>query len=151
MESGLGRQGRFLICGDIMPSYREILRKWLSHRSIELLGFVSDVPAVLRQCDVLVLPSLEEGSALVTYEARACGCVLVASDRSGAHCEHFKNSLIHSAGDVQTLREHLLLLKQDRNLLSQLRESSITSVKNLTWSDAGKVLAKIYRQSVAQQ
>jgi len=116
-----------------------------------MLGFVSDVPAVLRQCDVLVLPSLEEGSALVTYEARACGCVLVVSDSSGAHCEHLKNGLIHPAGDVRTLREHLLLLEQDRNLLSQLRESSIAGIKNLTWSVAGKVLAKIYGQSVAQQ
>ena len=36
------------------------------------------------QYSVLVLPSIEEDSALVTYVARASGCVLLVSDAAGA-------------------------------------------------------------------
>ena len=60
--------------------------KKVAHPSVEEVGHVADPGALMRGFDVLVLPSLEEGSALVTYEARACGCVLAVSDRSGAAC-----------------------------------------------------------------
>lgn len=146
MDSGLCNRGRFLIGGDIdyFPDYRRMLDKWLSHPSVELLGFVSDVAKVLRESDVLVLPSLEEGSAKVTYEARACGCVLAVSDCAGARCRHMEDGLVHPAGDVSLLQQHLLMLEKDNAFFSRLRKTSMSGASNLTWSHAGKILAEEY-------
>jgi hypothetical protein len=47
-------------------------------------GYLADVSGEMRNPDVLVLPSIEEDSALVTYDARASGCVLLVSDAAGA-------------------------------------------------------------------
>ena len=47
-------------------------------------GYLADVSGEMRNTDVLVLPSIEEDSALVTYVARASGCVLLVSDAAGA-------------------------------------------------------------------
>ena len=48
---------KMLIAGGFVPGYREFLATRLAHRSIEVLGFVNDVPSLLRQSDVLLLSS----------------------------------------------------------------------------------------------
>jgi glycosyltransferase involved in cell wall biosynthesis len=111
------------------------------------MGFTSDVAAAMQKADVLILPSVEEGSALVTYEARACGCVLVVSDATGAPCEHMQNGLVHAAGDVAAVQEHISLLHRDRELLARLRKSSLASVGKLTWTEAAAKLVGIYRKA----
>ena len=97
----------------------------------------------------MVVPSLAEGSALVTYEARACGCVLLVSDASGAICEHTKDGLVHKAGDVNTLSEHIKLLASDFKFLDILRANSLAGLPDLTWDKAAQVLAQIYRRCLA--
>jgi glycosyltransferase involved in cell wall biosynthesis len=46
---------------------------------VMFLGHRSDVPELLRACDVFALPSLYEGSSLATLEAMAAGCAVVSS------------------------------------------------------------------------
>ena len=89
MDSGAADSGgRFVICGSFEPGYRRLLEPLLAHPSVEVDGFVADPASLMRESDVLVLPSLEEGSALVTYEAQACGCVLAVSEATGARCRN---------------------------------------------------------------
>jgi glycosyltransferase involved in cell wall biosynthesis len=141
--------GRFLVCGSFEPGYRELLDPLLAHPSVEVTGFTSDPAALMRESDVLVLPSLEEGSALVSYEAQACGCVLAVSDAAGARCRDGIEGLVHTAGDVEALTGHLRRLQTDRALLLRLREASLTRIGELSWAAAGAELAAIYAQQVA--
>jgi len=110
------------------------------------MGFQHDVGSLLKKCHALVLPSISEGSAIVTYEARACGCVLLVSEATGAICEHMKNGLIHKPGDVETLKSHIDLLASDRGLYTSLRMNSIEGIPGLTWEKAAASLAAAYRQ-----
>jgi glycosyltransferase involved in cell wall biosynthesis len=103
----------------------------------------------MRNSDILVLPSLEEGSALVTSEARGSGCVLVVSEAAGAICQHMENALVHSVGDVSALSKHITLLHEDRALLERLRAASLATVTELTWSAAGRMLLDAYRETIA--
>ena len=150
IESGLCQRGRLVLAGDMhfLPEYRKKLENWLSHPSITELGVVNDVAAVLRNADVLVLPTLEEGSAKVTYEARACGCVLVVSDHSGAQCSHMENGLVHEAGDVATLQQHLLMLEKKPTLYEQLKTASTRDLDKLTWAYAAKRLMGVYQKAL---
>ena len=43
----------------------------------------SDVPSLLRACDVLVVPSLSEGMPNIANEAQACGRAVLGSDAGG--------------------------------------------------------------------
>lgn len=136
--------GTFHICGRFVAGYREALADLLKHPSIREHGFVADVASVMRQCDLLVLPTIEEGSALVTYEARACGCVLVVSDAAGARCSHMVDGLIHPAGDVEALTAHLSVLATRPDLCEKLRSASIAGLPDLTWSAAANRLVQVY-------
>jgi glycosyltransferase involved in cell wall biosynthesis len=144
VDSGAADGGRFLVCGAIEPDYARILEPLLAHPSVEVHGFVADPARLLRASDVFVFPSLEEGSALVTYEAQACGCVLVVSEAAGARCRHGVDGLVHAPGDVASLTAHLRLLATDRDELARLRASSIDAARDLSWRDAGRELAEIY-------
>lgn len=144
LRSSAHQRGTFLIAGAFIAGYRERLAANLAHPSIKVLGHRSDLPDLMRQSDVLVLPSIEEGSALVTSEARGCGCVLLVSNAAGAICRHNENALVHQVGDVNALKEHLDLLDRDKNELERLRASSLQTVKELTWTEAGKILQQAY-------
>jgi glycosyltransferase involved in cell wall biosynthesis len=144
VASGAAGTGRFVICGSFVPGYREALASWLEHPSVEIRGFVDDPGTLMRQSDVFVFPSIEEGSALVTYEAQASGCVPVVSDAAGARLEHMREGLVHPAGDLETLTAHLRRLNEDRAFLSELRRAAIAARDQLTWQRAAEELASIY-------
>jgi glycosyltransferase involved in cell wall biosynthesis len=146
LASAASTQGTFYICGDFFPGYRQMLSDMLRHPSVKVIGFTAGVEEVLRQSDVLILPSVEEGSALVTYEARACGCVLLVSDATGARCTHLADSLVHPAGDVATLTTHLNMILAEHGLLDRLRTSSLAGLPDLAWSAAAKQLYRVYEE-----
>jgi glycosyltransferase involved in cell wall biosynthesis len=149
--SRASEHGKFVICGRFVPGYREILEKWLQHPSVKYIPFVDSAADIMRSSDVLVLPSLAEGSSLVTYEARACGCVLLVSEASGAICEHMKDGLIHTPGDVKTLRDHIDLLASDKSLFNRLRSNSLAAISELTWDKAVERLVMAYRECLDEK
>jgi glycosyltransferase involved in cell wall biosynthesis len=148
VESGVAERGRFLICGEFVPGYREVLGDWLEHPSVEVRPFTPELPEVLRNSHILVLPSIEEGSALVTYEAQGSGCALLVSEAAGARCTHLVQGLVHTTGDVATLSEHLRLLDNDRMLLESLRAGAREQASTLTWRAAAEELQGIYADKV---
>lgn len=144
LDSGAAETGRFIICGSFEPGYGELLDPLLSHPSVEVHGFVPDPSALMRESDVFVLPSIEEGSALVTYEAQACGCVLAVSQAAGARCRDGVDGFVHAPGDLATLTEHLRKLHSDPKQLRALRTASLARTQDLSWAAAGEELASIY-------
>jgi glycosyltransferase involved in cell wall biosynthesis len=149
IDSGAAERGRFVIVGAIEAGYEAVLAPMLAHPSVHHHGHVADPAALMRACDVLVLPSVEEGSALVTYEARASGCVLAISDRTGAPCRPGVDAIVHEAGDENALAGQLRALSEDPALLARLRAASLEAARDLTWSSAGRVLAAAYASARA--
>jgi len=150
LSSPISDTGTFKVCGEILPQYGELLRRQLQHRSVQVLGQRHDLPHILREADIFILSSIEEGSALVTYEARASGCVLCVSDATGAICTHRTTGLVHRARDWNELAGHLTELNGDRGLLSRMRTFSIQGLPEITWSAAGKRLFELHQSSLGQ-
>ncbi len=148
IASPASEQGTFSIAGEFLPAYRERLKSMLVHPSVRVLGHRSDLPDLMRNSDILVLPSIEEGSALVTSEARGSGCVLLVSEAAGAICRHMEDALVHRVGDVPTLTRHFAMLHQDRALLERLRTASLAGISSLTWTAAGVRLLDVYRETI---
>jgi glycosyltransferase involved in cell wall biosynthesis len=145
LQSPSHLDGTFLIAGAFVPGYAERLSGMLEHPSVRVLGHRKDVPELMRASDILVLPSIEEGSALVTAEARGSGCVLLVSEATGAECKHMENALVHQPGDTSALTQHITMLHEDRPLLERLRSESLRTVDEITWSAAGVKLLQVYR------
>jgi glycosyltransferase involved in cell wall biosynthesis len=148
LRSTAHERGKFRIAGDFLPDYQRTLAPMLEHPSVEVLGHRSDMPELMRQSHVLVLPSIEEGFGLVCVEAMGSGCVPLVSDACTEFCRHMENSLVHRVGDVDALTEHLDLLDRDRALLSRLRESGLRGRDDITWDAAGRRLVEVYEETI---
>jgi glycosyltransferase involved in cell wall biosynthesis len=151
LQSPASRDGEFLIVGGFVPAYLEKLAPLLAHPSIQVLGHRNDVPALMRDCDVFIMPSIEEGFGLVCTEAIASGCVPLVSDACTDLCRHEINSLVHKVGAVPALTEHINRLNQDRNLLARLRAQGLDDVPTFTWAAAGRSLINAYNISINQR
>jgi glycosyltransferase involved in cell wall biosynthesis len=149
LRSPASQTGRFLIAGEVLPAYGERLAEQLAHPSVSVLGHRDDVPELMRQSDVLVLPSIEEGFGLVCTEAMGSGCVPLVSDACTDLCRHLDNALVHRVGDVDAIEHQLTLLHEDRDLLSRLRAAGLRDAPGMTWTAAGSILLDAYAAAPA--
>jgi glycosyltransferase involved in cell wall biosynthesis len=148
LGSPAAKDGTFLIAGELTQEYKERFAADLSHPSIVQLGHRSDVPRLMQSADVLLMPSIEEGFALVCAEAIGAGCVPLASNACTEMCRHMENALVHQVGDVATLRQHITDLHNRPELLANLRAGALRSRGEWTWTAAGRVLAAAYEQAI---
>ncbi len=106
------------------------------------LGFVnqSQLPSVYAASDVFVLPSEYEPFGVVVNEAMICGCVVITSDRVGAHYDLIKsgeNGYVYPCGDIDELVSLLNKLSGDRQLREKLKENGQKRMQ--TWSPRDNV------------
>lgn len=143
-RSGIADRSRFSVTGRFIPGYRERLGALLEHRNVSLHDFADDLRPVYQMADVLVLPSVEDGSALVTYEAQASGCALLVSDAAGARFTHGTEGFQHIAGDVETLSQQMRMLAEDPALLLRMQKAAALNARRYTWDRATESLVEAY-------
>jgi glycosyltransferase involved in cell wall biosynthesis len=82
---------------------------------ILFFGNRNDVPALLSNSDIFVLPSLLENQPLSVIEAQLAGKPVIVSDVGGLPeiVEHGVTGIVSPAGDTEALFNHLNLLLED--------------------------------------
>jgi glycosyltransferase involved in cell wall biosynthesis len=149
LRSPASKDGTFLIAGEFLPAYQEKLAAMLAHPSVKVLGHRNDVPELMRNSDILILPSIEEGFGLVIAEAMGSGCVPLASEACTEACSHLKTGLMHRVGDVEALTQHITMLHENPALLEKLRSGCLDAAPEVTWTAAGHMLLDAYRETIA--
>ena len=118
-----------------MPFYRNQFR-----------DFIYEPPrphdAVLRlmaSCDVLVLPSIVEGRALVQQEAMASGLPLIVTRNAGGEdlVVEGETGFLVPAGAPETLAKKIEWFLQNRDKLPGMREAARAKAAKLTWAAYG--------------
>ncbi len=146
LSSPACKDGTFLIAGELNQEFKTRFATDLSHPSIVQLGHRHDVAQLMQGADVLLMPSIEEGFALVCAEAIGAGCVPLASTACTEMCRHMENALVHNVGDLATLRQQITGVYENPDLMTRLRAGALKSRSELTWAKAGHVLAGVYEQ-----
>lgn len=149
--AGLGDKGRLMICGEILPDYKKYLKTALSYEGVKVLGHRKDIANLMKKADGLVMSSVEEGSALVTYEAMGAGCFLLVSNSTGAIFTHGCEGLLHNAGDVNKLAKQIQELAKDPEQVMRMRKNALAASVYLTWNHAGRKLLSCYRDAICQK
>jgi glycosyltransferase involved in cell wall biosynthesis len=126
-----GIPARFLVAGS--PDLGSTLAvdelqvtKWRDEGVVEFLGHCDDMPALLRDADVAVLPSYHEGVPRFLLESAAAGLPIIATDVPGCRVvvDAGVNGLLIPARDSAALADALVAMLSDTELRERMGKAS---------------------------
>ena len=141
---------RLTIAGAIQDDIRALL----STLPAENVVFTGSLPQTqlakkMSSSHLLVLPSIEEGLALVQGQAMACGCPVLATTATGAE-DLFTNGeqgFIVPERDVDALVNRMQEIADDPALQRKLSDAAMLRVKTLGgWNQYGETWARLLHQ-----
>lgn len=132
---------RLRIVGSVNDSFKPVLKR-LPIDSVEFLGTVpqSRLTELISSSHLLVLPSIEEGLALVQGQALACGCPVLATTNTGAEdlLEDGKEGFIVPIRDTAALLDRIQRIVDEPGLQERMRAAALQRVQHIGgWNDYG--------------
>jgi len=116
---------KLVLVGSPRPETKMLLTGALD--DVEFTGTVSrdEVAVQMSRASVMVLPTLQEGLAMVQAQALACGCPVISTANSGAEdlFDDGKEGFIVPIRDPDAIAAKLTLLYRDRDLLHSMSEA----------------------------
>lgn len=91
----------------------------------------ADIPWLVSQHELMIMPSRFEGFGLTLIEAMSQGCPAVVSKIAGVTdliVTHGEDGLLFAVGDVKQAARHIDLLAQDPGLRARMSEAAILKV-----------------------
>lgn len=103
-------------------------------RHIKIVGSVprSEMKLYWEWADVLILPSLCEGSATVTYEALSAGVPVICTNETGSVVKDGVDGFIVEARDVDCMVKRLEQLMSEKDLLSEMSAAALSRREQLS-------------------
>ncbi|MFQ5795733.1 MAG: glycosyltransferase [Candidatus Bipolaricaulia bacterium] len=104
--------------GELETEMKRLTRELEIEEHVIFAGFRTDIPAILAEFDLFVLPSLWEGFGLVLLEAMAANLPIVATAVTAIPevVTDGETGILVPPGDVPALSDAMLKLIQDRDL-----------------------------------
>jgi alpha-maltose-1-phosphate synthase len=139
---------RLRLAGAVSPEIATLLDR-LPQQNVEFLGSVPQpqLPKMMSESHVLVLPSIEDGFGLVLSQALACGCPIIASTNTGGDdliSDGPDSAPENAAGfivpirDVDALTDRMQRLASDPALQRQMSAAALARVQHLGgWRNYG--------------
>ncbi len=143
------REAELWLVGRITPDARRVVAPYRDHPTIRFLGHVTDTPSVYQQASAFVLPSIEEGSALVVYEAMASGLPVIFTPHTGAVARDAIEGFEVPIRDVDALAASIERLYKDKTLRVEMGRAARERALEFTWEAAGHRLVEAYRRAIA--
>ena len=126
------------LVGSIEDALKPLVTQYLADDSIEHIPFTSDLPSIYKSADVFILPSLEEGSPLVTYMALGAGLPVIVSPMGGGGIiEDGENGFVIAPHDESKWVESMRLMAESQELREKLSAHSKTKALNYVWDVVG--------------
>lgn len=136
-----------VIAGNVEDAVSDLVEQYEDDDSIRFLGWVDDVASLYRNASALVLPTLEEGSARVTYEAMAWELPIITTPHSGWVGSDEEHGIEVPIREVSQLADAIKLLYEDEELRRDMgRNGRGLMESEYTWDDYGSRVWTAYQQ-----
>jgi glycosyltransferase involved in cell wall biosynthesis len=134
-----------IIIGNICSDAESIVEKYKKNKSILFKGH-QDSKKEYKYADVFVFPSIEEGSALVSYEAMASGLPVIVTFNTGSVARDGKDGFIIPIRDVKILKEKIKYFYDNPKEIFKMGQSARKNIENFTWDRHNKKLMEFYKK-----
>ncbi len=145
------KNSELVFIGQIQDEIKPILSKyegkyiWRGHVKHE------ELYKEYSNASVFILPSLQEGSALVTYEAMACGIPLIVSENTGSIVRDGFDGFIIPIRDVDAIKEKIIWFFEHPDEMKIMGTNARGYVQNFTWERYADEVIKVYRELLFTQ
>jgi glycosyltransferase involved in cell wall biosynthesis len=119
-------EARFLAVGETDPEIerkaRDLVRDLRLHDRFLFLGFRADIPSILRDLDVFVLSSTDEGLSIATIEAMAASKPVVVTRSGGPEevVDDGRTGFLVPPADAEAIAARVIELLQNAELAGRL-------------------------------
>lgn len=135
--------GKLKIIGKVAPHMEKIIAQYENVASIEFIPYTSNLYEHYETADVFVMPSLEEGSPLVTYLAIGAGLPCLVSPMAGdGVIRNDTEGFIIEPHDREAWIENLKRLFDDSVLRRRLAINSRARAEYFLWDNVASRRAK---------
>ena len=141
---------RLRLVGPVEPTMGSLLGRF-DLTDVELLGRLpqEQLAQWMSRSHVMVLPSIEEGLALVQGQAMACECPLISSVNTGGE-DLFSDGVegfLIPIRSADAICDRLTVLADDLELRQRMSEAALRRVQRLGgWSDYGRQYAAFLKE-----
>ena len=113
--------------------------------NIRFIGYVPIdlMPALYREAEVFIFPSLYEGFGIPLLEAMACGCPVITSNTSSMPEVCGDAALYFDPLDRDSLKKRIMNLTEDRKLWNEMRKRGLEQVKKFSWQRTAQQLKSV--------
>jgi glycosyltransferase involved in cell wall biosynthesis len=110
----------------------------------------AEVLKLMRTCDVLVLPSIVEGRALVQQEAMACGLPVIATRNAGADdlIDEARTGFVVPIRSPEGIAEKITWLLANRSRIAEMRSAAQARAREFTWHAYGDKIVAAVRELI---
>jgi len=145
------RDAELILLGAVNEEARDLLARYRDLPGLRVEGFARDTAPHYAAASVLVLPTLDEGSAKVTAEAMAAGLPVVTTPEAGSLVVDGESGYLVPATDVESLAERLARLHAHPEGGAMLGAAARERILPYTWARYQAGLIEVYREAVARK
>jgi glycosyltransferase involved in cell wall biosynthesis len=140
-----------LRCGDLtgFPALLQLLREM---NNVSFVGYVPDISDFYQQCDVFVLPSVDDGFGMALIEAMLNGRACVTTSNTGASelLTNGRDGIVIDAANVDQLAATILRLYENEELRQEMGAAAALRARDIADSGLydraiGSLLSKVGR------
>ncbi|WP_083941153.1 glycosyltransferase family 4 protein [Pseudoduganella violaceinigra] len=141
--------------GPLRSALEQLARELGVADAVHFTGRVetADMPALYRNADIMLNPSLVDNMPNSVLEALASGALVVSTDVGGVPyvVEHGRTALLVPPADPAAMAQAVLRLADEPGLAEALRSAGRASVAQYAWASVKPCLLDVYRQALASK
>jgi glycosyltransferase involved in cell wall biosynthesis len=145
----LGYPHRLIIAGRLVPwtepTVRDLVAASGAPTSVDIVGYVHDLPSLYRGATALLVTSRYEGFGFPAVEAMASGTPVVAFDNSATTEIVGPGGVLVPDGDVPAMVAALRPILDDPRTRDEWAQAAWTRAEELSWAEAASTYEHVFR------
>jgi len=139
------------LVGSLSPEMEHVIKQIQQREDIHVTGHMpqSQLKSIMSSSHVMVLPSVEEGLALVQAQAMACGCPIIATENTGARdlFTDGREGFIVPIRNADSIADRLQAMADDRELSHRMSNAAVQRVRSIGgWDGYGDTIYSVFTE-----
>lgn len=145
-------KAELLLVGSLHEELRPLLTPYLAQGQVIHIPHTPNPAQQMQRANLFVFPSLDEGSAKVTYEAMACGLPVIVTPNAGSVAQgNGVDGFIVPTRSVEALMEKIQYCYDHPEQTLEMGKTAHALIQDFTWETYEKNLIQTYHHLLAKK